>query len=264
MTGPTNTPIGLYSIGIRDLAMPDLLTWAASENIPFLHLRGGARGHAVLQRSRHELERWAKTAQALCPITLITSDVTLGELTCGDARARSIAQAGLHHTCESAAILGAQQVRILANAPAETTAHHIPLSDSEISLLIELHHPSWWTTTGLTAAAALTCDPRTRLLADSAQAAVGLAPYEPQDARRLAESVIALSGVLHLSDDGTGFGARGHAVLAEAARDTAADVEVGFEWTGQLRTAEACLQRYTAACAWWRNLGETQRAGRAS
>jgi hypothetical protein len=251
------TPVGLYSIGIRDLAMPDLLTWAASVNIPFVHLRGGARGHSVLERSRHELERWGKTAQALCPITLVTSDVTLGELTCGDGRVRSVAQAGLHHTCESAAILGSRQVRILANAPAEATEHPIPLPDAEISLLIELHHPSWWTETGLAAAAHLTSDPRIRLMADSAQAAAGLAPHEPQDARRIAENVIALSDVLHLSDNGTGFGAPGHAVLANSARDTGAKVEVGFEWTGQPRTAEACLRRYTAACTWWHSLEAT-------
>ena len=253
-----NTPIGLYSIGVRNLAVPDLLTWAADIDIPFVHLRGGTRGHAVLERSRHELERWHMIAQAASPITMVTSDVTLAELTCDDSRARAAAQAELHRTCEAAAILGAQQVRILANSDAETIEQSLRALDVEVSLLIELHHPSWWTDAGLATVAAIIFDePRIRLLADSAQAAMGLAPHKPQDARRLAAEVIALSDVLHLSDDGSGLGAQGHAVLAEAARDAEADLEVGFEWTGQPRTAAACLRRYGAACEWWRGLEAT-------
>lgn len=261
MTVGADTPIGLYSIGIRDLAMPDLLAWAAAAGIPFVHVRGGARGHAVLERPRHELERWRAASRSTCPITLVTSDATLGELTGADDHMRSAALYALERTCEAAAVLGATQVRILADSPPQSIKHAVRLP-GDITLLIELHHPSWWTTGGLDAAADLACaEPRIRLLADTAQAAAGLAPYEPREARSLVAQTIALTRVLHLSDDGRGLDARGHALLAEAVRSADADIELGFEWTGEPRTAEACRQRYRAACTWWRSLGTTNRTG---
>lgn len=255
-----NTPIGLYSIGARDLGMPDLMTWAADASIPFVQLRGGARGHAVLERPLRELERWREVTQSTCPITLVTSDATLGELTGADPNPRAAAQRVLDLTCEAAAVLGARRVRILADMPAEATKHSIHPPGLDISLVIELHHTSWWTETGLNTVAALVCgEPGIRLLADSAQAAAGLAPHEPHEARQLATRVIALSDVLHLSDDGSGLDAHGHALLVEAARDADVNLEIGFEWTGEPRTAEACLRRYHAACAWWRSLWATRR-----
>ncbi|MBS2547751.1 hypothetical protein KGQ19_12825 [Catenulispora sp. NL8] len=254
------SPVGLYSIGIKGLTMPELLAWAASVQIPFLHLRGGARGHGVLERSRRELEHWRETARALCPITVVTSDVTLAELTSAEPRTRSAARAALDRMADSAAVLGVGRVRVLADKPATVIGHAPLLPGGDISLLIEPHHHSWWTAPGLNSLEALaSSDPRIRLLADTAQAAAGLASHSPADARGLADRVIALSDVLHLSDDGSGLGATGHTVLARAAC-ASGQLEIGFEWTGQLRSAQACLQRYTAACAWWRGLVATPRA----
>lgn len=255
-----NTPIGLYSIGVRNLTMPELVTWAANARIPFVHLRGGARGHAVLDRPRAVLEHWRESTRSTCPITLVTSDVTLSELTATDAHARALVLGRLELTYEAAAVLGAHTVRILADSPPDSIKYSLRPPDARFRLLIELHHASWWTTTGLRAARTLTDGAQNiRLLADSAQAAAGLAPYEAREARQLAARMMALSDVVHLSDNGSGLGAHGHALLAEAARAAESNLEVGFEWTGEPRTVDACLQRYHDACTWWRGLRATHR-----
>lgn len=261
MDSPPN--IGLYSIGVRDLAMPDLLRWAASANIPFLHVRGGTRGHRILERSSIELEHWSEIARSVsCPITLVTSDVSLTQLAGDDPKARAAALEALTLTYQAASLLGSRRVRILADSPVETIAHLVQLPAADLTLLVELHHPSWWTVAGMAAAAELVeTEPSIRLLADSAQAAVGLAPHEPDEAARIAARVVELSDVLHLSDNGSGLDSPGHALLAEAARSADPSLELGFEWTGEPRTADACLRRYRAARNWWCGLEVTHRRG---
>jgi len=252
------SPIGLYSIGIKNLTMPDLLSWAAAVDIPFVHLRGGLRGHRVLEQDRSELGRWREIAQTTCPITLVTSDVTLNDLTSRDLSARTAARRLLEQTCDAASLLGARRVRVLADRPVETLDDSLHLPVGDVTVLIELHHASWWTAVGVAIASELVrAGPRVRLLADTAQAAAGFGSREPGEARALANRVIELSEVLHLSDDGSGLGASGHALLAAAARTAEADIELGFEWTGEPRTAGACLRRYRAVRIWWRGLEAT-------
>jgi hypothetical protein len=258
----TTPDIGLYSIGVRDMALPDLLPWAADADVPFLHLRGGVRGCRVLERPRSELERWREIARTTCPITLVTSDVTLNQLASDDPRIRTAALGALDLTYQAASLLGARQVRVLAGGPVETIAPVQLPHSGEVTLLVELHHPWWWTAAGITAAAELVqAEPGVRLLADTAQAAAGLALRELDAARLLAARVIELSAVLHLSDNGSGLGSPGHAILAEAARSVHANLELGFEWTGEPRTPGECLRRYRVACNWWCGLEATHRKG---
>lgn len=255
-----NVPaVGLYSIGVRGVTLPDLAAWAARHDIPFLHLRGGARGYAATQRPVYELERWRAIADATAPIRLLTTDVTLSQLTSNGSQQRD-ARDELMRAADAAQRLGAAMVRILAPDPYDdgaTPAIHLP-ANCAVDVLIEPHHPSWWLPQGVDW---LTClchsDPRIGLLADTAQAANGFAALPGSTARDLARRILRLTPVMHLSDDGSGITAPGHRLLAIEAASAIADgrdIEVAFEWTGPERTAPACLDRYRAACAWWQEI----------
>lgn len=255
-----NVPaVGLYSIGVRGVTLPALAAWAARHDIPFLHLRGGVRGYAATQRPVYELERWRAAADATSPIRLLTTDVTLNQLTSNGLHQRD-ATDELMRAADAAQRLGAAMVRILAPDPyggGTTPAIRLP-PDCAVDVLIEPHHPSWWLPQGVDWLACL-CNsgPRIGLLADTAQAANGFAALPGSTARVLARRILRLTTVMHLSDDGSGLAAPGHRLLATEAASAIADgrnIEVAFEWTGPERTAPACLDRYRVARAWWQEI----------
>ncbi|MGV9836524.1 hypothetical protein ACWDUL_20380 [Nocardia niigatensis] len=229
--------------------------WAYRNDIPFLHLRGGARGCAATRCSKQELEHWRVIADATAPIRLLTADVTLHDLAEGpDTRA---AQRELARTVRAASLLGVTMTRILADrAPVDPGRVLVPrLPKAEITFLIEPHDRWWWTVEGIDLLSELTgTGRRIRLLADTAQAATGLAATASETARARVREVVSMSSVVHISDNGSGFGAKGHALLAAQtwqAQRAGQRIEVAFEWTGPERTKPACLSRYHAARAWW-------------
>lgn len=59
------TSVGLYSISVRGLNIPDLLVWAARANMPFIHLRGGPRGFDLARRTASALGEWRRQADDL-------------------------------------------------------------------------------------------------------------------------------------------------------------------------------------------------------
>lgn len=206
-------------------------------------------------------------ADETAPIQLLTADVTLGELTEGPGQ--GAAEDELARTAHAAARLGAAAIRVLAeSAPSDPRRISIPrLPDAEITLLIEPHNRWWWTPVGTGLLAEMAeGEGRISLLADTAQAAVGLASLDDDTAEVIAADVIARSRVVHLSDDGSGFNAPGHGLLATRAwkaQEAGQEIEVAFEWTGVQRTMPVCLSRYHAACAWWLAQDETYlRSGR--
>jgi hypothetical protein len=252
--------IGLYSIGVRGATIPELAVWAARCQIPFLHLRGGARGCAATRQTAQELDRWRAIADATAPVKLLTADLTLHDLIQPHEQRRRTAERELERTAETASRLGAEMIRVLAG-PAPLGGELIPvprLPETAMTLLIELHDASWWTPAATERLEDLThADPRIRLLADTAQAAAGLAGLPEPAASVIAKHVLAMSAVVHLSDGGSGLTADGHALLAGQAQELLAagqPLEVAFEWTGPQRTAPVCLSRYHAACAWWYSL----------
>lgn len=254
------TGIGLYSIGIRGAAVPELAVWAARHQIPFLHLRGGHRGCAATRQTRQELDRWRAVAEATVPVRLLTADLTLHDLIQPYGQRRHAAERELERTASAASRLGAGMIRVLADAvPPHDEPIPVPrLPDTAMTLLLELHDASWWTPAGIGRLEDVArADPRIRLLADTGQAAAGFADTSEPAVSAIARRVLAMSAVIHLSDDGSGLSAAGHAQLAGQARELLAagqPLEVAFEWTGAHRTAPVCLSRYHAACAWWHAL----------
>ena len=257
-------PVGLYSISVSGLDVPDLLAWAGGHGIPFLHLRGGPRGFALARRDEATLRGWrCCAAQAGVPITGVTADLDLADLLAGSATPRATAREELFRLADAAAMVGAGWVRLLARTEprgrylAALRTGEVP--DAALPLLLELHHPRWLAPAAHVALESLMeCTPRLRLLADSAQLTAAL-PEAGQASGAVLETVLARVEVLHLSDDGTGFHAGSHDRVAQlVARRVVAGVpvEVAVEWTGTPRTTTECLTRYRAASAWWHRLVE--------
>lgn len=245
--------IGLYSISVRGLDVPDLLGWAAFHAIPFVHLRGGPRGVGLAAQSAATVRHWRQTSARTVPITGVTADLDLADVLTGTAAARSRAAEELSRLVEAAEFLGAGWVRLLARtplpAPVLAAAANMPEpADSRLPLLVEIHHPGWLTPAALAPLVDLLAShPGTALLADTAQLAAQVDPVA-------LGQILDHSRVLHLSDPGTGLHAPGHATVAELAIERIAagrHLEVAVEWTGSDRTPAACLERYHAACAWW-------------
>lgn len=246
--------VGLYSISVRGLDVPELLTWAARERIPFVHLRGGPRGVDLARRETAELGGWRRRADdAGVPLTGITADLDLANLLDGTTAARAAAHQELARLAEAATLLGAGWVRLLARTePAGTylhTLHDQPVPDLPVGLLVEPHHPAWLQPDAR--AALLDRTPRLRLLADTAQLAAAL---DHSDDAALAE-LLDHADVLHLSDDGAGLDGHRHVAAQAAARIAAGQrIEVAVEWTGTDRSPAACLRRYREARAWWNRI----------
>jgi hypothetical protein len=258
--------VGLYSIGVRGVRVPDLAVWAGRHEIPFLHLRGGARGAAAMRQTDHELDRWRTVAEMTAPIRIVTTDITLEDLTAAATDRREAAERELRRAAETARRLGAGMIRILADTP-RPVGGRLPvprLPEHDISVLIEPHDASWWEPAGIDLLDDLSqADERIRLLADTAQAAA-LAGHSQANLSDLAEHVIALSRVVHLSDNGTGLSGFNHQLLAASAARAVArgqPLEIAFEWTGPDRTHPVCLARYRDACAWWHAAAARTTAG---
>lgn len=196
----TSSPVGLYSIAVRGLEVPDLLAWAAGHGIPFVHLRGGQRGYDLATRDPGTLRRWRHASAATVPITGITADTDLADLMTSDRLRRRAAVDQVRRLTDAASALGASWVRLLARNPlhpltvtnnanddngddTDHGAHHdgragaglfdvVEVADLAVPLLIELHHPLWLARRPHAALVRLlTRQPRLRLLADSAQLA---------------------------------------------------------------------------------------------
>ncbi|MFH0246103.1 AP endonuclease [Streptomyces sp. HK10] len=250
-----STPVGLYSIGVRGLRVPELLQWAGSESIPFVHLRGGPRGCDLTGQPRQTLHHWRHLArQAGVPVTGVTGDIDVGEVFAPSRTVRERARAELERLADAAAVLGAGWVRLLGRTVPRPPLPQEDMPAPAVPVLVELHHPAWLTPAALeTLHILLERRPRLRLLADIVQLAAAL-PSAGSQADAALERVLDATGVLHLSDDGAGLARPGRervAALAAARIARGQDIEVAVEWTGQPRTPAACLARYQAARAWW-------------
>ncbi|HUY50350.1 MAG TPA: hypothetical protein VMV92_32365 [Streptosporangiaceae bacterium] len=264
MTSDTAPPLGLYSIGIRDLDVTALLTLAAGHQVPFLHLRGGPKGYDLARRDRAQLAAWARQARDGVPVTMVTADLDLADFLQPAALEYRRACAELERLAEATRALGASAVRLLARRPPLGTdwdALVIPdlPAGHGLATLIEIHHPAWFTPHALAVLRdLLDRASAASVLLDSAQfhaAIVGRADVLPATCLT---ALIERTLVAHLSDTGAGLTGTGHPLLARAVRAAAGDgqpVEVAFEWTGADRSPEGCLTRYRAARAWWQQTG---------
>lgn len=251
--------VGLYSIGVRGLEVPDLLAWAHRHGLGFVHLRGGPRGFDLARRETAEVERWRRAAAERVPITGVTADLDLADLHHPDPAHRSWALRELENLARAARAVGANWVRLLARTPLST-----PLTapvDAGMPLLVELHHPAWWEAAPHRFLLDLLDeDPGVAVLADTAQLAHAQSVIGPGVEQRW-EQVAARAQVLHLSDNGSGLDP-GHARIARSlARRIHAgqQVEVAVEWTGPDRTRAVCLRRYRALRRWWHHILEQER-----
>ncbi|MFD4577418.1 sugar phosphate isomerase/epimerase family protein [Streptomyces sp. NPDC058417] len=255
----TFAPVGLYSISVRGLDVPDLLSWAAHHGIPFVHLRGGKRGYDLAAQDASTLARWREASTRTVPVTGVTADTDLADLLSTDPALRRQARREVHRLADAARAVGAGWLRLLARHPLKTTDFAADsswmLDGLEVPLLIELHDPQWLAERPH---AAMVCllqrQPRLHLLADTAQLAQAF--VEPDDGRT-AERLDGLGPwikVLHLSDPGPGLVGPGHSVVADHVMRRITDgqrIEVAVEWTGADRTPAAALTRYRDHTAWW-------------
>jgi hypothetical protein len=117
VTSDTTPPLGLYSIGIRDLDVTALLTLAAGHQVPFLHLRGGPKGYDLARRDQAQLAAWARQAHDGVPVTMVTADLDLADFLQPAAPEYRRASADLERLAEATRALGANAVRLLARRP---------------------------------------------------------------------------------------------------------------------------------------------------
>lgn len=258
-------PVGLYSISVRGLDLPDLLDWAATLGVSFVHLRGGRRGFDLARRGPAQLAAWHRAAiRSRVPITGVTSDVDLADLYSGSAAARAQATTELRAVAGAGTELGARWVRVLATQPLSGTptvtplpaARPVTLEDCPLPVVAELHHPCWLAPRPAAALEGILGSGRLALLADTAQLSAALAANgseAPQTLQRLFPHV----SVAHLSDQGAGLDGIEHAVVARQVAHrlrVGSSVEVAVEWTGDTRTPAECARRYRSHTAWWRGL----------
>ncbi|MFF7098053.1 AP endonuclease [Streptomyces rubradiris] len=250
--------VGLYSIGVQGLSVPELLEWAAGQGVPFVHLRGGPRGCDLAAQSPDVLAQWRRAALRWVPVTGVTADLDLADLFRLAAPERARARDALERLAAAAAALGAGWVRLLGRTvpqgPLLNAMLGSQLPAARLPLLVELHHPGWLAPEALDALEELLDRwPRLRLLADTAQLAAAR-PTADGGADAALERVLDFARVLHLSDDGTQADTAGRDLVAGQVRRRIAagqDLEVAVEWTGQPRTPQACLDRYQEACHRW-------------
>ncbi|MFI0220448.1 AP endonuclease [Streptomyces lydicus] len=251
---------GLYSIGVRDVSVPELLEWAGHEGLPFLHLRGGPRGYDLTRQKAATLRYWRQCAEQCVPITGVTADLDLIDLFAPSRPERAHAREELERLAAAAEALGATWVRLLGRTVPQGRLLEVVLDEElpqvTVPLLVELHHPGWLAPTAVDALEELLQRrPHLRLLADTAQLAAAV-PSTDGGAGPALERVLDFARVLHLSDSGSGLNSDGHARVAMAVARRIAEgqhIEVAVEWTGQPRTAQECLDQYRAACRWWGN-----------
>jgi sugar phosphate isomerase/epimerase len=254
--------VGLYSNGVRGLGPREFLDAAAEHQVPFVHLRGGPRGYGLATTLPEQVTAMARQAACTAPVTLIAADVDLSDFASPEDACWQRASAELARLARVAREFGAGSVRVLARAvPGDAQWPALAIPDLAalhgVTVLIELHHPAWFTTE----AVGRLCELMNRcaglgLLLDSGQMhdAWLQAPGAPWPS--LLGSLITHARVVHLSDRGDGLDGHGHHLLAHAARSAANDgndLEVAFEWTGNDRRLETCMTRYQAAVTWWKH-----------
>lgn len=252
------TPVGLYSISVRGLAVPDLLAWAHTHGMGFVHLRGGPRGFDLGRRDRGELRDWCTAAREAVPITGVTADVDAAQVYDPDPRQRHQAREELADLVEASQVVGAGWVRLLArHALTELVGGPVQTS---LPLVVELHHPGWLDEAPQRVLDEVFTRHGMGLLADTAQLAHALAEAGEGAADRL-ERLWPHVRVLHLSDDGSGLDEAGHALVARRVAErihAGQTVEVALEWTGPDRTPHTCARLHRSHTAWWHYLqGET-------
>lgn len=258
MTTVANAPpLGLYSIGIREISVSALLDAAATCGAGFLHLRGGRRGYDLPQRTDAELRGWRRHSdRAGVPITMVTADTELSDLISERSTVVDAARCDLDRVAQAATVLGAGIVRILATRPPDAPLRCIPRvlgARPGLEIVIELHHPGWF--------ASSAADVMRRsgvgtggvaLLLDSAQ--VHAAAAIGYDVSRV-DDLMGIARVVHLSDAGDGLDGEGHDVTVRAARAAMLRgqlLQLAFEWTGAERTTDQCLRQFHIARARWR------------
>ncbi len=268
MTGPPPTDVGLYSIGIRGIEMEDLLAFATTHQVPFLHLRGGPRGFDLARRDTSTLDEWARCSHASVPITLVTADLELVDFARPDTQAYRQATAALDRLGHAAAVLGARAVRLLARRVVDQPLWAdvaVPNLVARYGLitLVELHDPEWFTAnTTASTVAHLDRAPWLALLIDTAQVHhAWLRSDNPASLARNVSALVPHTRAVHVSDSGDGLTGTGHRVVAQAFAnlDAGDAVEIAFEWTGADRSPQSCLTRYHHAVAWWRSNPEGNR-----
>lgn len=250
------------------MTVPDLLAWTARHGIPFVHLRGGARGYDLARQERATLQSWRRCAEQSVPVTGVTADLDLADFLTADEPARARARTELERLAAATVVLGAGWVRLLGRtAPQNRLCQAMRgtvLPTVAVPLLVELHHPGWLEPAALSALhVLLQRQPQLRLLADTAQLAAAI-PSAGGEANIALQRVLGFARVLHLSDDGAGLDTAGHTMVAVRAADrivNGQDIEIAFEWTGQPRTTQECWDRYRAACRWWAKIWAHPSAG---
>jgi hypothetical protein len=255
-------PVGLYSIGIRGLGVSALLSFAAANDVPFIHLRGGPSGYDLARQGKTRLARWARQARGDVPVTMVTADLDLADFLPPGPQRRD--EEELARLADAAESLGAATVRLLARQPpAGRTWDHPYLQDiaaqSGTCILVELHHPDWFTPPGQAMLGTLLGESRTcGVLLDTAQFHDAITGSAQSSADSCLHELVARTRAVHLADTGAGLADAGHTRaghVALAAIRSGHQAEVAFEWTGPDRNPGACFARYQAALAWWQRLG---------
>ncbi|MGH3720379.1 MAG: hypothetical protein ACRDRI_16350 [Pseudonocardiaceae bacterium] len=247
-------PVGLYSIGLRGLEVTEVLAACAEHQVPFVHLRGGPRGHNLAGQDRATLSRWARHAEHSAPVTLVTADLDLAQFGQPGSEGYRNACTELDRLAEATTILGATAIRLMGHHPPDSGRMIVPDLQHRYGIvtLVEPHDPRWFTPAALTTLeSVLHANAGLGLLLDSGQVHRALCCLGSLPAPVL-EALVRHARVVHWSDSGHGLDGAGHRLLAVATRARVGEgVAFGFEWTGPDRSAATCLARYRSAVSWW-------------
>jgi len=104
--------MGFYSIGLGNLPINELSELVRSEEIPFLHLRGGRKGYNLAQFQECELEEFRNALHGLVDASLVTSDTDLQDFL-AQAPERCPVVKELQALCRASSYLGANAVRLI-------------------------------------------------------------------------------------------------------------------------------------------------------
>ena len=248
--------LGFYSIGFGNIPFQMLSKVASDEHIPFLHLRGGARGYNLAQLSEFELERFRKAFEGVVKITLVTTDIDIQDFLADGTERRKVVKE-LRRLSHAAEYLGAQAIRLMgrrALGQSEWLAvkHEIAASGC-MPLVIELHDKSWFQEEKILCLLDFCLSWNMGVLLDSQQITLATMKEDCRGLRNALRKIRPIVKAIHLSDSGYGLAAPGNCLVASVARQAkqSAPIEHAFEWTGEDRSLKAALAAYGRAFEYW-------------
>lgn len=243
--------MGFYSIGLGLTPISELIDKIKIEGIPFLHLRGGAKGYNLLSLSKADLSLFIDICKRGPKVTMLTSDFSLSDFFDVNISFHAI-NSELNSYLEIAHLLSASSLRVLATEIIDAPPINvkIPLMSSRIKFTIELHNPYWFTPQSAEIINNICNENNVYILLDSGQVHEACKVHGYLKVKESILIFIDKVNIIHISDNGFGVDDTGHHLvftLINAFFKFKSEVEIAFEWTGMDRSSKSAFLAYHKA-----------------